>query len=434
MKQMNAEIEKRIQMIKENKVPEGYKRSKVGIIPNEWGNLKLDKLISNLEGGVSVNSEEGIVNDEYFGVLKTGCVFDGRFNPNESKRIKKNEVKNAKVRPKKDRIIINRANAPELVGSVGLVDKDYENIFLSDKLWQTEYSVKLKPKWLNNFLCLPKVRSRIKLLSTGTSKSMQNISKESFLSINIMVPEYKEQEKIAEVLTIWDKAINLKQKLISEKEKQKEGLCERLLTGKVRLKGFKDKWEKVKLGKLIIESKECSIENNQHPILSVTKEGIFLQNEYFKRQIASENNIGYKIVKSGNLVFSSMNLWMGSIDVLTNYEIGIVSPACKVFFINEEQCIISYMKYLVKSSYMINLYKLNSEQGASVVRRNLDLNGLLASRVKLPKLEEQKQIATILTTADKEIDLLKKELNELKDQKKGLMQLLLTGIVRVKCD
>lgn len=166
---------------------------------------------------------------------------------------------------------------------------------------------------------------------------------------------------------------------------------ERLLTGKVRLKGFNDKWNRIKLDKLIEESKEKSIENNQHNILSVTKEGIYLQSEYFNRQIASKDNIGYKVVRKNNLVFSTMNLWMGSIDILNKYDIGIVSPACKVFYLNEELVDISFMKYFIKSSYMMNLYSLNSEQGASIVRRNLDLKGLLSTNVRLPNIDEQKK-------------------------------------------
>ena len=69
--------------------------------------------------------------------------------------------------------------------------------------------------------------------------------------------------------------------------------------------------------------------------MSVTKDGIFSQEDFFKKQIASKNNIGYKIIRKNNLVFSTMNLWMGSLDVLTNYDIGIVSPAYIVLSMDE---------------------------------------------------------------------------------------------------
>ena len=83
---------------------------------------------------------------------------------------------------------------------------------------------------------------------------------------------------------------------------------------------------------------------------------------------------------------------------------------------------------------MMRIYKLNSEQGASVVRRNLDIKGLLSYKVNIAEIASQREIAAILDTLTKEVELLQQEIELLKEQKKGLMQLLLTGIVRVKVD
>ena len=94
-------------------------------------------------------------------------------------------------------------------------------------------------------------------------------------------------------------------------------------------------WKRVNLGECIKEINEKTIKNNQYEVLSVTKDGIFSQEDFFKKQIASKNNIGYKVIKKNNLVFSTMNLWMGSLDVLTNFDVGIVSPAYKIFQFNE---------------------------------------------------------------------------------------------------
>lgn len=255
----------------------------------------------------------------------------------------------------------------------------------------------------------------------------------NFVSETIFpIPTLKEQDKIISVLSTWDKAIKLKEKLIEQKKKQKKGLMQKLLTGKMRLPRFKGDWRNVKIGEIIKEINEKSIVNNQFQVLSVTKDGIVAQNEHFKRQVASENNVGYKIVRRNNLVFSAMNLWMGSLDVLTKYDVGIVSPAYKVFEFKNEKMIPSFGKYFMKSEHMIWLYNVNSEQGASIVRRNLDLKGLLNTNVKIPSIEEQREISSVLLCLDNEIDLLIEELKEIKNQKKGLMQLLLTGKVRVK--
>ena len=159
-------------------------------------------------------------------------------------------------------------------------------------------------------------------------------------------------------------------------------------------------WKKVKLGDCIKEVVEKTTENNQHQVLSVTKDGIFSQEEFFKKQIASENNIGYKVIRRNNLVFSTMNLWMGSLDVLTNYDIGIVSPAYKIFKFNEELMLPSYGNYFMKSYYMLEQYKNCSEQGASIVRRNLDLKALLNININIPLIAEQEKIVKILGKVD----------------------------------
>lgn len=260
-----------------------------------------------------------------------------------------------------------------------------------------------------------------------------NISLKDIENIVVTIPkDTTEQRKIADILLTWDKAIELKQQLIDLKKEQKIGLMQKLLTGEVRLPGFEEEWELIKLKDFLEEKNVKTTENNQHEILSVTKDGIVSQNEHFKKQVASKNNIGYKILNKNELVFSAMNLWMGSLDVLTSREIGIVSPAYKTFVFNSSLMLSSFGKYFMKSSFMIWIYIVNSEQGASVVRRNLDLKGLLSSKVKVPSVSEQREIAKILSSLDNQLELLKKELIFLQEQKKGLMQQLLTGKTRVK--
>lgn len=181
-------------------------------------------------------------------------------------------------------------------------------------------------------------------------------------------------------------------------------------------------WKKAKLGDCIKEVVERTTENNQYQVLSVTKDGIFSQEDFFKKQIASDNNIGYKIIRRNNLVFSTMNLWMGSLDVLTNFDIGIVSPAYKIFKFNETLMIPSYGNYFLKSYYMLEQYKKCSEQGASVVRRNLDLKALLNTRINIPTIAEQKKIVKTLENIDVIIEHTKRDINIHEDLKKSIFK------------
>ncbi len=185
-------------------------------------------------------------------------------------------------------------------------------------------------------------------------------------------------------------------------------------------------WKLHRLGDVILEKVLKTTKNNQHPALSVTKEGIFLQRDYFKKQIASEDNKGYKVIKRGHLVFSAMNLWMGSLDVLLKYEVGMVSPAYSIFRFNESIVDIFFMNYFLKTPHMIHIYELNSQQGASIVRRSLDKVGLLNELIPIPLLTEQQKIASILTSVDTVIEKTEAQINKLKDLKKAMMQELLT--------
>lgn len=111
----------------------------IGEIPEEWEVKRLKYVISNLESGVSVNGTDFPATGSEFGILKTSCVYDYRFNAEENKAIWESEVVRAKISPRKGSIIISRMNTPELVGASGFVAIDYPNLFLPDRLWQTVF-------------------------------------------------------------------------------------------------------------------------------------------------------------------------------------------------------------------------------------------------------------------------------------------------------
>ena len=284
---------------------------------------------------------------------------------------------------------------------------------------------------LPNFLFYSLKNKTQIIVNKSQGLAIKGITKDELKELNLLLPPLPEQEKIAEILGTWDEAIEKLSSLIEQKKLLKKGLMQKLLTGKVRLPGFTQPWKEVKLGDFLKEHTEKTTENDQYQVLSVTKNGICSQEEYFEKQIASENNIGYKILRKHDIVFSPMNLWMGSIG-FSEYDIGIVSPAYKIFSVNENVALFSFLKHFMIINRMIYLYLINSEQGASIVRRNLDLDGLLSSKVSIPDITEQQAIANVLSTADDEIDLLNKKLILFKEQKKGLMQQLLTGNIRVK--
>lgn len=158
--------------------------------------------------------------------------------------------------------------------------------------------------------------------------------------------------------------------------------------------------------------------NNQYEILSSTAIGLFSQKEYFKHQVASGNNVGYKVIKKGQLLFSPQNLWLGNINLNNDFEIGMVSPSYKIYDI-DNSINSSWLISMLKSQNMLYKYKQISEQGASVVRRNLDLSQFLEITLDIPN--NQIQIGITLETIDKKINALSNLLMNLKNLKMHLL-------------
>lgn len=414
---MKAEIAERIRLINKGQVPEGYKKSKVGIIPIDWEEGQIRNYIDKLEAGVSVNSVNGEfinIHDKNKYVLKTSSVVNGIFKPNEAKLIDAKDIQRARLNPLKNSILISRMNTPELVGECALVKETYDNLYLPDRLWMTKYTDKESDaRWLTYILCYPKYRRMIKDAGTGTSSTMKNIAKDALLDISIPLVDSDEQQKIASTLSTWDKAIELKEKLISEKKKQKTALMQELLTGKKRLDDFDGEWEKMKLGEASIIKKgkalsSKNIKEGHYPVIAGGKTSPYSHNEFTDENVITVSASG---AYAGYVSFYKMKIWASD---------------CTVIKEKPNKTIIDFLFFFMTYK-QDDVYVLQTG-GAQPHIYPKDLENIYIS---LPSIPEQTAIANILSLADKEISLLEKELQALKEQKKGLMQLLLTGIVRV---
>ena len=244
----------------------------------------------------------------------------------------------------------------------------------------------------------------------------------------ILLPPLAEQEKIAEILSLWDKAIEHTKELIAYKEKQKKGLMQNLLTGKKRLPGFTDKWKTVKLGE-VFDIQMCR--------------------RIYKDQTNSIGGIPfYKIGTMGKIADAFIdeqlfNTYKNKYNYPLNGETLITCSGTigKCYQYNGEKAYYqdSNIVWLrTKNKYKINLnyifivvsnIKWNSVEKTTITR--LYTPTLKKAEIFLPPLDEQKAIADILCKADEEIELLNKQLDLYTEQKKGLMQNLLTGKVRV---
>ncbi|RHN24457.1 restriction endonuclease subunit S [Clostridium perfringens] len=267
------------------------------------------------------------------------------------------------------------------------------------------------------------IRKQIKVLAVGTK--VLGISKTNLSTIKANMPSLQEQEKIANFLSKVDSIIEKQEKKVQYWNSYKKGMMQKIFSQKIR---FKDgngmdypEWEKKNLKYVLSEISEKTKENNQYEVLSSTANGVFKQSEYFNREIASADNTGYKILRLNQIVLSPQNLWLGNINYNNKYDMGIVSPSYKIFNINKNLNE-KYISYIIKTDRMLYGYKQASEQGASVVRRNLNMDLFYDILINIPCVEEQEKIANFLSNIDNIIEKESKKLEELRQWKKGLLQ------------
>lgn len=252
-----------------------------------------------------------------------------------------------------------------------------------------------------------------------------NIGQSDLAKVQLFIPNFEEQKAIANCLSIWDEAIEKQQKLIESKEVRHKALMQKLLSGKKRLPGFADEWKEVKLGDLFSERNETRYDDL--PLLSIGQEGVYPQTDSNKRDISNGDKSKYKRIIPGDIGYNTMRMWQGR-SALSSLE-GIVSPAYTI--LTPKENVDSYFfSLLFKTTRLTNLFWRNS-QGLVDDTLNCKYKDFSIIKCNVPSYKEQIAITEILKISEKEIEIEKQKVNQLKEQKKALMQKLLTGKVRL---
>ena len=412
------------------------------MVPKGWTDGRAEDLLNGLESGVSVNGEDRQLLNGEKGVLKVSAVTYGTFDPTAVKVIQRqDELNRAKVNPRKSQIIISRSNTESLVGASAYINSDYPELFLPDKLWQTIPKPDANMKWLSYVLSSEPVRYTLSNLATGTSGSMKNITKGEFLSLRIGIPPLPEQQKIAKILSTWDKAISTTECLIENSIQQKKALMQQLLTGKKRLldesgKRFESEWEEVSVGSLgkIYSGGTPSTSNTEYwdgdinwitPTDITKQDSRYINSSLRKITLEGLENSSAKLVPAGSLLICTRAtigaMAITSHEMCTNQGFKNIVPNSKTN--------IEFVYYLLT----YNKHRMISKASGSTFLE-LSKTSFESMKFKMPAINEQQKIATVLTNADKEIELLEQQLADLQQEKKALMQVLLTGKKRVVVD
>ena len=204
----------------------------------DWTGLKIKDLVTSLDAGVSVNSEDIEPQKDEYSVLKTSCISSGYFDENERKRVLQDvEIQRLKEPVLDDSILMSRMNTPLLVGMNAYVFKAPRNTFLPDRLWQLKINDnKTVTRWLAFYLGSDQGLNQIRDLASGTSNSMKNITKPDVLNIDLFAPQKAEQTKIASFLSAVDEKISQLTQKLHLLGQYKQGMMKKLFSQQIRFK------------------------------------------------------------------------------------------------------------------------------------------------------------------------------------------------------
>lgn len=376
-------------------IPAGYKPSPLGPIPEDWEVKRLGEICTHFKSGNTITSKE----ISEYGLYP---VYGG----NGLRGYADTYTHSGKY------ILIGRQGA--LCGNINYVE---------GKNYISEHAIAVQTDENIQWLKYKLVNWNLNRFSE--SSAQPGLSVEKLVRYKLSVPTRSEQIKIAEILSLWDTAIAKQTSLIEQLTLRKRGLMQQLLTGKKRLKGFEGGTFH-RLGNYITE---CNRRNNGcNRVLSVTNtRGFILQEEQFDKIVASNDTSNYKVVRRGEFAYNPSRVNVGSLAMLNEYDEGILSPMYIVFKANEN----------IEKSYLLQCLQSWWFRGhipaytQGSVRDSLSFDGLCSMKFYIPTLQEQKAISAILEQADNEIELANKKLSYLQQQKKGLMQVLLTGKKRI---
>ena len=416
---MTPEIEKRIKAVRSGRVPAGYKRTKVGIVPKEWGEVRFHDMFSrvvrkNKEGNTNVltiSAQYGLINQNDF------------FN----KTVASDDKSNYYLMEKGEFAYNKSYSNGYPFGALKRLDFYDKGIVSPLYICFAASENNQCPDFYVHYFEAGLMNKEIQAFAQEGARNhgLLNISVDDFFNSNLLNPPLSEQKKIAEILATQDRVIELKEKLIAEKQSQKKYLMSVLLGDDFKkpfkLNGVtidKKKWEKKKIGDVCVfrDSERKPIKEGDrtkgiYPYYGASGIIDYVEDYIFDGSFILLGEDGANIIfRSSPLAFKVE----GKIWVNNHAHILVPKEGNDIDF-------------LVNRLESLNYEKYNT--GTAQPKLNQDVVEKI--EIFMPTFPEQKVIADVLSAADEEISLLQKGLEQEKLKKKSLMQLLLTGLVRV---
>jgi type I restriction enzyme, S subunit len=400
LQQINAEAK-----FIENSI--GYQKTKIGTIPKDWKVKKLKDISNRVQrkndgkshNVLTISSKGGFLNQtERFSKVIAG----------------ENLAKYILLR--KNEFAYNKGNSKTYPYGCIYRLEDYEEALVPNVYYCFEIREGVTEFYKHYFIAGKLNKFLARVINTGVrNDGLLNLNVTDFFDVPVAAPPIKEQQKIASILSTWDKAIELKEKLIEQKKQQKKGLMQKLLTGEVRLPGFYGEWEKVSFSDIFIKTKVKKHQIKTNEYLESGKYPVVDQGQKKVTAYSNDEEKVFEVPETGVIVFGDHTREIKFID----FDFIIGADGTQVLMTKDDYDVRFYYYHLLIQKIPNTGY-------------NRHFKFLKEMIFNKPSLKEQKAISNLLSTIDKELDLLNAELSALNEQKKGLMQLLLTGKVRVQ--
>lgn len=393
-----------------------------------WEQRKLAELTKTITTGKSVNSDEGEVSDGDIGVLKTSCVSYDRFNSSESKPVVKSEQQLVKCAVEKDSVIVSRMNTPERVGACGYVSTDFPNLFLPDRLWKLKLQDTVDTYFVYMMLVSSAYKEKITSMASGTSGSMYNIPKETFLNLQLVIPaKIDEQKQLGKILKKIDTLITLHQRKYEKLVNIKKSMLDKMFpkngasVPEIRFKGFTDLWEQRKFSDITFPAGEKNRDNLPLESYSITNEhGFIPQDEKFENggTMREADKRMYYIVSPNSFAYNPARINVGSIGYQNTGKDVIVSSLYEVFKTSDDVDDRLLWHWFKSPDFQKLIFQL--QEGG--VRLYFYYDKLCMGTVSLPSLEEQRKIGQLFDSLDTLITLHQRKLEKLQNIKKSCLE------------
>lgn len=447
----------------ESEEKSGYRHTKLGWIPKEWRIEKIGQ-IASVTGGYAFKSNKMLSSNSEYQILKMSNVYQGVLDLSRNSSFWKQPTER-----EKEYLLVKEDIVLTLTGTVGKRDFGFvtqinneKNLLLNQRLCKISAKEGAYNPFLYYLLKSERFLFYFFLSSRGGTGNQANVGTNDVKSIDVPLPPLPEQQKIAQILSTWDKAVAKMEQLILKKQDRKKGLMQQLLTGKKRFKEFvkSDKMKETKLGWIPEDWEEVTFadiaDNEVKWSITGGPFGSDLKSEDFTEtgvRILQLQNLGdgrfidnYKIYTSekkadqlkacnifpGELILSKMGDPVARACMIPNSETRYLMASDGIRLVPDKKLfdvhfVLEYINYSI-------FRRLAIRHSTGSTRQRIGLTDLKKLPFVKPPLDEQKSISGALSASKAEIASIQSQLDQLKEQKKGLMQKLLTGEVRVKID